>query len=67
MLRKPNSSYDHGRSHSLLKCKYFHDEEALVTGKENGMIRKINLLYYIGNKILILDFVIVYLSLLFTI
>jgi hypothetical protein len=36
MLRKAHSHYEHGRSHSLLKVKYFHDEEALVTGKENG-------------------------------
>jgi len=36
MLRRPNSMYEHGRSHSLLKVKHFHDEEAKVTGMEKG-------------------------------
>ncbi len=36
MLRKPGSKYEHKRSHTLLKVKYFHDEEAKVTGKLPG-------------------------------
>ncbi len=42
MLRQPNSRYEYGRSHSLLKVKTFHDAEARVleylpgTGKHKG-------------------------------
>lgn len=42
MLRQPNSRYEFGRSHSLLKVKTFHDAEARVleylpgTGKHKG-------------------------------
>jgi ATP-dependent DNA ligase len=36
MLRQPKSLYEHNRSHTLLKVKFFHDEEAKVTGHENG-------------------------------
>lgn len=36
MLRKPGSAYEHKRSGVLLKCKFFHDEEAKVTGSSPG-------------------------------
>jgi len=36
MLRQPGSAYEHGRSHSLLKVKSFHDEEGIVVGFEGG-------------------------------
>ena len=32
MLRQPNSRYEAGRSHTLLKVKSFFDDEAKVTG-----------------------------------
>merc|ERR1719382_2087386 len=36
MLRKPGSLYEHKRSHTLLKVKSTHDEEAKVVGHEGG-------------------------------
>lgn len=36
MLRKPGSSYENGRSSSLLKVKRFYDEEAKVIGYKKG-------------------------------
>jgi DNA ligase-1 len=36
MLREAKSKYQNGRNKTLLKVKVFHDEEALVTGWENG-------------------------------
>ncbi len=36
MLRKPKSSYEHGRSSVLLKVKSFYDEEAKVVGHKKG-------------------------------
>jgi DNA ligase-1 len=36
MLRQPKSFYETTRSHTLLKVKFFHSEEAKVTGHENG-------------------------------
>jgi len=36
MLRQPESLYEAGRSHSLLKVKTFHDAEATVTGYTKG-------------------------------
>ena len=36
MLRKPGSLYEAGRSHTLLKCKSFFDDECLVTGYTPG-------------------------------
>jgi DNA ligase-1 len=36
MLRRPGSSYEVGRSHSLLKVKSFFDAEARVTGHQPG-------------------------------
>jgi hypothetical protein len=36
MLRKPGSLYEHKRSNTLLKVKYFHDEEAKVVGRLPG-------------------------------
>lgn len=44
MLRKPSSLYEHCRSHTLLKVKFFHDEEAKVVGKENGSGRCQNMM-----------------------
>jgi len=36
MLRSPGSIYEHRRSHSLLKVKSFHDDEARVVGHDAG-------------------------------
>jgi DNA ligase-1 len=36
MLRQPGSSYEAGRSRTLLKCKRFRDAEATVIGHEPG-------------------------------
>ncbi|KZT40618.1 DNA ligase/mRNA capping enzyme [Sistotremastrum suecicum HHB10207 ss-3] len=36
MLRKPGSTYEHGRSSTLLKIKSFYDAEAKVLGYEPG-------------------------------
>lgn len=36
MLRRPGSSYEVGRSHSLLKVKSFFDAEARVVGHQDG-------------------------------
>lgn len=36
MLREPNSFYEKGRSHTLLKVKNFYDEEGFVVGHEPG-------------------------------
>ena len=36
MLRKKRSEYEHRRSYNLLKCKFFHDEEAKVVGSAKG-------------------------------
>lgn len=36
MLRKPQSRYEHCRSWTLLKVKFFHDEEAKIVGSEKG-------------------------------
>jgi len=36
MLRKPGSLYENKRSSTLLKVKYFHDEEAKVVGQLPG-------------------------------
>ena len=36
MLRQPKSLYENCRSHTLLKVKFFHSEEAKVTGHEKG-------------------------------
>lgn len=36
MLRRPGSRYEVGRSHSLLKVKRFHDDEARVVGHQAG-------------------------------
>ncbi len=36
MLRRPGSSYEVGRSHSLLKVKSFFDTEARVVGHQDG-------------------------------
>lgn len=36
MMRRPNSSYEVGRSYSLLKVKSFHDAEARVIGHQPG-------------------------------
>jgi DNA ligase 1 len=37
MLREPGSSYEVGRSSTLLKVKTFHDAEATVIGHQEGM------------------------------
>jgi len=44
MLRKPGSMYENKRSHSLLKVKTFHDEEAKCTGWEKGSGRCSNMM-----------------------
>ena len=36
MLRDPESKYENRRSHSLLKVKTFHDDEATVLGYKPG-------------------------------
>ena len=36
MLRQPKSLYENCRSHTLLKVKFFHSEEAKVTRHEKG-------------------------------
>ncbi|WP_434417661.1 DNA ligase [Nannocystis pusilla] len=36
MLRRPGSRYEVGRSHTLLKVKTFHDDEARVVGHQAG-------------------------------
>jgi len=35
-VRQPKSLYENCRSHTLLKVKHFHSEEAKVTGHEKG-------------------------------
>lgn len=44
MLRQPGSYYQGGRNSTLLKVKVFQDEEALVTGWENGSGRLAHLM-----------------------
>jgi hypothetical protein len=44
MLRQPKSLYEHCRSHTLLKVKFFHDEECKVIGHENGSGRCQNMM-----------------------
>lgn len=44
MLRQPKSLYEQIRSHTLLKVKFFHDEEAKVVKHENGSGRLQNLM-----------------------
>lgn len=44
MLREPGSLYEHCRSNSLLKVKYFHDEEARVTAVLPGSGRCQNMM-----------------------
>ena len=36
MLREPNQKYEYRRVDTMLKVKVFHDEEAVVIGKERG-------------------------------
>jgi DNA ligase-1 len=44
MLREPNSKYEYRRVDSMLKVKVFHDEEAVVIGKEKGTGRCSNMM-----------------------
>jgi len=44
MLRQPGSKYEHCRSSTLLKVKFFHDEEAKVTGHLPGSGRCANMM-----------------------